>query len=143
MTCKQNRSRCSDLTSDSQVLTSSAACCIASAILGSKPYSVLTLAAAFLMMPKALMRGGGKRSVEPPISKFWRDLPINHLSRLHLTSSPIPRLTSESEHPNSDRQELQGHQRCHVLHDTFANSSECFNFWGMPKDIPAHHAGCS
>ena len=106
------------------MLTSSAACCIAPAILGSKPYSVLTLAAAFLMMPKALMRGGGRRSVGPPISKFWRDLPTDHLSRPHFASSP---LTSESEHPNSDRQEPEGHRRCHVLHDTFANSSADIN----------------
>ena len=54
--------------------TSSAACWMAWPTLGSSPYPTLTTDAAFLSTPNALISGGGKRSVGPPMSKFCRDL---------------------------------------------------------------------
>src|SRR5882762_7506049 len=47
---------------------------MAPAIRGSRPYSALTIEAAFFSTPKALIRGGGSRSVGPPISKFCIEL---------------------------------------------------------------------
>uniref|UniRef100_A0A1A9VSD2 Uncharacterized protein n=1 Tax=Glossina austeni TaxID=7395 RepID=A0A1A9VSD2_GLOAU len=51
-------------------ITSSAAFDMASLILGSKPYSLLTSAAAFFNMPIACITGLGMRSVAPPIGKL-------------------------------------------------------------------------
>lgn len=52
------------------ILTSSAAFWIASPILGSIPYPIFTIEAAFFTTPKALINGGGSLSDGPPISKF-------------------------------------------------------------------------
>ena len=54
--------------------TSSAAFWIASPTFGSNPYEILAIDAAFFKIPKALISGGGNRSVGPPMSKFCRDL---------------------------------------------------------------------
>lgn len=51
-------------------ITSSAAAQIASAILGSRPNSLFTVAAAFLSTPNAEIIGSGMRSILPPILKF-------------------------------------------------------------------------
>ena len=42
--------------------------------MGSNPYPTFTIEAAFFKIPKALIKGGGRRSVGPPISKFCKDL---------------------------------------------------------------------
>lgn len=54
--------------------TSSAAFPIASPTFGSIPYPTFTIEAAFFSTPKALMRGSGKRSAAPPMSKFCSEL---------------------------------------------------------------------
>lgn len=54
--------------------TSSAASWIAFPTFGSMPYPTLTIDAAFFSTPNALMRGSGRRSEGPPMSKFCNDL---------------------------------------------------------------------
>ena len=54
--------------------------------------------AAFFTIPKALIKGGGRRSVGPPISKFCKDLFRALRGRLVF----IIIHTSESAHPNND-----------------------------------------
>lgn len=54
--------------------TSSAAFPIASPTFGSMPYPTFTIEAAFFSTPKALMRGSGRRSAAPPMSKFCSEL---------------------------------------------------------------------
>lgn len=59
---------------DGEQATSSAAFWIASPMVLSMPYVMLTSAAAFFNTPKALIKGTGILSVGPPISKFCTDL---------------------------------------------------------------------
>jgi len=78
------------------------------------PYPMLTIEAAFFSTPKALMSGGGRRSVGPPMSKFWRDL--NHGMRTFNYLDDKGWLTSAFELPSTYLKVLEGHQMCPVPH---------------------------
>jgi hypothetical protein len=76
------------------------------------PYSTFTMDAAFFKIPKALMRGKGRRSVGPPISKFWSDL--KRTTGSNITLDAALKYTSESEHPNIYRLEHAVPRMCPV-----------------------------
>lgn len=122
-----------------KLLTSSAACWIAPAILGSRPYEALTIEAAFFSTPKALIKGGGNLSVGPPISKNCRDLEITlsrqHVSGYHLI---IPLCLSAPVAIGRNTKFSEGIPFCAESLFWLKNFSMCKGIKGERVDIPLH-----
>lgn len=89
------------------------------------PYPTFTIDAAFLRTPKALMRGSGKRSDGPPMSKFWRELAkadVHRQGKQAQNAYPRQALrrTAASAHPSSGLRGPGALRRCRALCGTSA-----------------------
>ena len=89
------------------------------------PYPTFTIDAAFLRTPKALMRGSGKRSDGPPMSKFWRELAkadVHRQGKQAHNAYPrqAQRHTAASAHPSSGPRGPGALRRCRARCGTSA-----------------------